>query len=722
MNGGGNIIKKVLRLMVTSLIIFCILFINIYPVNGAFMDEENNQNKKEQQLIKKIEIIHEAFPNQIDPVALYATVSYRPYFTGYVDEAYDKNFDAEQYENTWSGFDNAFNNLLSLFQAGVSSITIDDPSKTYDTSIAKEITTPKAVDLLTAATIVMLDSSGWTGTYSDENYQKALAGDSLVGSLLYDSDDQYVQKFIASIYNGAFCAAGAFVDVATGGLGVDFALTGFDATKLQEFEATSLFSNATERAGRYYTMSNICMNGFIGGTYPEAQNIEDEELNQAKKDKIAEEIINYAERLRELYGSDDCIYPTGTGDATNWRQYSGSWASLTLGSGGKTVSAAGCTSTSMAYLIQKSGTSLLSGNFDPGVFVQNASYQSSNLVWNSWQSVAPNFVMDKQNVSISNYNASSVASVIENELNTASKGLYQPFVVIQITGHWIAVDHIENGTVYVFDPAAEEGVGLVTLDTALNRGGKHRSLISYNTFYATDVAFGSTGPSDSSGSNSSSANYCGGTADLNAFLEFVAYLEGVSTCNYHGRGDGTGYSANNLGDGAGMTTAFGITQNYSKGAASQVGYASFNADISSGCTDKNYIDQMFPLIMQSYIDYVTQDLSSAGLNQAQIYTMASVVYNTGQGGSYVDIANKIKNNGADSFEVFDCMKTLGCGWGNSSYNDGLVSRRMAEYEAFKTGNFNAEKPSKGYSYFASINTTDKWQNYMNENWPTNRYE
>ena len=117
MNGGGNIIKRVLRLMVTSLIIFCILFINIFPVNSAFfMEEDDNENKEERQLIEKIEIIHEAFPNQIDPVALYATVPYRHYFVDYVEESYDKNFDAEQYENTWSGFDDAFNNLLSLFK------------------------------------------------------------------------------------------------------------------------------------------------------------------------------------------------------------------------------------------------------------------------------------------------------------------------------------------------------------------------------------------------------------------------------------------------------------------------------------------------------------------------------------------------------------------------------------------------------------------------------
>ena len=292
------------------------------------MDEETEANKKERQIIKKIEIIHETFKSQTDPVALYATISYQEYFGGYVNDAYDENFDENAYKDTWETFKTDYDDSMAIYNNGtgdncgencINQVEINNPSQSYETTVASQTNKPNSIDLLTAATIVMLDSSGWVGSYNEENYQKALAGDSLVGSLLYESDDQYVQKFIASIYNGAFCAVGAFIDMATAGAGVDLALTGFNPTKLQEFEASNFFSNGQERLGRYFTMASICMNGFIGGVYPEAQNISNQELKQAKKDKIAQDIIDYAEYLRGLYGSnDDCLTGnTQTGDLSD---------------------------------------------------------------------------------------------------------------------------------------------------------------------------------------------------------------------------------------------------------------------------------------------------------------------------------------------------------------------------------------------------------------------
>lgn len=275
-------------------------------------------------------------------------------------------------------------------------------------------------------------------------------------------------------------------------------------------------------------------------------------------------------------------------------------------------------------------------------------------------------------------------------------------------GHYIVLDHYDesNDKIYVFNSSGIASAnGYFTpseIDDYVNR---HQSLGMWAI-------------------SSSKVNYnnscdTGGTGDMSDLLSFVAYVEGSSSCNYKGKGPESGYRAINEGDGAGMTTAFGITERYDANYAATVGYSNFTSDIQSGCTDKEYIDKMFPVVMQSFIDVATNDLKDAGLNQAQIYVMASVAYNTGPAGSYKDIAQKIKSSGKDSFAVFDCMKTQGCGW-TANFNDGLVRRRMAEYEAFKSGNFNAAKPTEGYGYFAGINTDSKWKDYMNTHWPTNR--
>ena len=80
----------------------------------------------------------------------------------------------------------------------------------------------------------------------------------------------------------------------------------------------------------------------------------------------------------------------------------------------------------------------------------------------------------------------------------------------------------------------------------------------------------------------------------------------------------------------------------------------------------------------------------------------------------------IKSNGINSYETFNCMKTQGCGWGASGFNDGLVRRRMAEHEVLVTGNFKAAKPTETYRYFQTINTSGKFSEYKSTHWPTQR--
>lgn len=534
MKKNSEFCKKSIKKISFLSIILLVVFVNISNVFAGYMDEETNGNKKEQQLFDRIDAIKEAFPNQIDKEALYATIVHRGTLTDYINDSYDENFDKEEYKNSWSDFGknvtNLINNIGGSFtvigdailsqgeclvsnDSGENEDKYDDNcviNKMIEKAVDRENSSeegslvsvegakkPKSIDLLAAATIVMLDSSGWTGTYSDENYKKALAGNSLTGNVVDEND--IFGTAASFVINGWYCGVARNAELVVGGdwfnPGVDFADNG-DFGSQQDI--------VLNRYSRYYTMTNICENGFIGGTYdhvknPDLSTDEGKAQYQGKKDIVAEQIINLAKKFRG--NGDNCLYvgTSGSGDMVNWKQTDPRWSNLTLGSGGLTVGNAGCTATSMTYLIAKSGTTLTVPSIDPGVFVKNASFTSSNLIWNSWSSIAPNFKMHTQGASV---NVDNAAEVLSNVLNTPYDGQYQQFVILYLSlGHWVAVDHIENGKVYVFDPSpSADGEGIVELSKAY----KGSSLKSYNAFHATDVPFGSTGtssPSVSGGDN-----------------------------------------------------------------------------------------------------------------------------------------------------------------------------------------------------------------------------
>ena len=235
------------------------------------------------------------------------------------------------------------------------------------------------------------------------------------------------------------------------------------------------------------------------------------------------------------------------------------------------------------------------------------------------------------------------------------------------------------------------------------------------------IAHNKYGPWAISSDKAASANPCGdgGSASFDEFAEFIAHVEGDETCNYKGKGSGTGYTAGDIGDGAGVTTGLGVTENYDQEYAKKVGYSSFVSDLHSGCTDKNYINKIFEITSKELFEYVKKDMARYNLSETQLYALTSVVYNTGQAGSYVDISAKVKKHGPKSFEVFKCMTTHGCGW-TANYDDGLVRRRVAEYELLRSGNMKAAKPNETYAYFSGINSKAALDKYIKSHWPTKR--
>lgn len=331
--------KKTINIILALLLLSCIFFVNIAPSFAAYMDEDNTITRKERQVLEKIDIIAETFPNQIDRSALYATLVHRGNYMDYVNDSYDPDWDDDAYKEQlgnlnkdidtvtttpWNSIIN-IEELATLISAAVDCLIVDedenaeeerfDPECIFNKAVEQKIDKPyeqaeqrvtshsfgmQSIDLLTAATIVMLDSSGWTGNYDDEKYQKALAGTGLVGNLA----ESNIEKFTATVFNGLFCTVGALADIGSNGWAVDMVTTGFDPTasfsQYAEFGSSALFSNAEQRFGRYYTMTSICTNGFIGGTYQSVKNMSDEDYYQKRKNKIAKEIIGLAQTFRSM--------------------------------------------------------------------------------------------------------------------------------------------------------------------------------------------------------------------------------------------------------------------------------------------------------------------------------------------------------------------------------------------------------------------------------------
>ena len=350
--------KEEIKIVFILLMIVVIVFINIVSVNADYMDEETIGNRKEQQLLDKIEAIKNAFPNQIDEYALYATLMHRGTLTDYINESYDENFNKEEYNDLISNFANdistlggkIYDNVMSIWDALQSVIhcaycaligdAMEDEEcyEEYDDFqecvisgmidryvervnensedgfvTVSDIKKPQTIDLLMAATIVMLDSSGWTGNYSDENYKKALAGEQLVGNM-FDKNSM-IQNAMSVIMNGVFCAVGQ-----AGGF--ELTVNWFNpSTDYGSNENFGVDIHSIEgRYSRFFTMNQICQHGYIGGTYehvknPDLSTDKGEEKYQGKKDIVAEQIIDLAKRFRGEAESLSDICITGNTQA-----------------------------------------------------------------------------------------------------------------------------------------------------------------------------------------------------------------------------------------------------------------------------------------------------------------------------------------------------------------------------------------------------------------------
>jgi len=532
-------LSRKLKTISVILVSFLLIFSNCLPASAAYLDNSKDvSNIKEKQLLKKIDIIKQAYPKQIDKEALFATLSHRGSLTTYMNESYDPNFDENEYRKTWDTFGDDFAKPFQDIAFFVSGLTdtilkaldclltsnkdilacvtekklkeakVTNVGHTVSESIEK-INTPQSIDLLTAATLVMLDSSGWIGTYSDEKYKKALANDALVGSFI-EGDDP-LSAFAATTINAMFCTAGAILDFATDGKAVDFAVTKFNPeASFTNSKELGVATDVTGQFSRYLTMSKICAMGYIGGTYPTVMQLEDQERKQAIKDKYAEEIIKLAELFRS---KDNSCVTSSTGAFSSWKQYDPEWGGLDVGGGGS-VSSIGCLITSLAIQMARSGTQITNlpngyNSFNPGALVttlnQNGGFVGAGaFAWRGYESIASNWRIGDL-VAVHTSNTSSLASKLSEELATGAEGKYQKFILLQLrhngsSQHWVAVDSVSGNNVTIFDPGASGN----TLDD--NYSGW--VVMNYRVVYATDVELGKTGTS------TGGADYCETSGDI----------------------------------------------------------------------------------------------------------------------------------------------------------------------------------------------------------------
>ncbi len=469
---------KHLNKVLTVVLIFTIVFTNVVTSTEKvkadeeesttssnfclFCDSSDDDGRKEKQFAERLKIIKDIFGDSIDTADLAATVLYLKFDEG-VDRYYDEDFDEENFKNQWTDL---FNNLSS----SVSASSVDG---------AGEDENADKIDILTAATIVMALSNGLE-TYDRDKYKEAL---------MLDKGFTSNEAINVAMCNPVSRVVGSLLSTI---FGVINNLNPFNSNKTNFLKYVS-------------TMNDICDHGFLEANYSSVSDIEDADKRKYKKEQVVDSILETSDMYKPWFNiSDDPCdgYGTGensisAGDISNWRQAGESWSSIKIGtSKNDTIEQIGCTTVSMAYLMQKSGTMVTESSFDPGKFAKKVKYtDNGSLKWNSLKNIAPNW-KNSENTSIKGKSAKNVASIIKKALNTSLGNNNQAFIIIQMTNHWVAVDHVEGDTVYVLDPAAS-GTGLVTLQKALDDADDRNTgkvvLENYRTFYATDVAYSGNG-------------------------------------------------------------------------------------------------------------------------------------------------------------------------------------------------------------------------------------
>jgi hypothetical protein len=174
----------------------------------------------------------------------------------------------------------------------------------------------------------------------------------------------------------------------------------------------------------------------------------------------------------------------------SWKQGDSRWGSMRLGSSSYTMSNSGCAVTAVAMLMVHSG-SVTDSSFTPGTFCtflsNNGGLSSQgDISWSAATKLASSFKFEGYG-SLSSSSVSGKVSEIKNYIDAG----YYLAVSVKNGGHWVAVDRVENGVVYVIDPANGKVVNL--FDAYSNSGiSKIRKFKGANSVSTSNVVIEDT--------------------------------------------------------------------------------------------------------------------------------------------------------------------------------------------------------------------------------------
>ena len=184
-------------------------------------------------------------------------------------------------------------------------------------------------------------------------------------------------------------------------------------------------------------------------------------VEQNKWRAMAEGGMKYDEILIKHYDSANTGYTikrinnaVSNTEAENWKQCDSRWGALTVRK--QTICQIGCALTSVSIQIARSGTpTKVSGEFNPGTFMKahrsNGGFSTNDsITWNV-TGVAPGFKLIS-----SSYLSGTKEEKIRDIGNKISNNEY---VVLGVRysvggdiGHYVAVNYVDSGEIYTFDP------------------------------------------------------------------------------------------------------------------------------------------------------------------------------------------------------------------------------------------------------------------------------
>lgn len=172
------------------------------------------------------------------------------------------------------------------------------------------------------------------------------------------------------------------------------------------------------------------------------------------------QLSQYNELASDDYATlwNGIVYGIDSGEYVGWRQKGATWSSIRIGNTTSTIGDIGCLVTSVAILIQKSGTAPATITpFNPGTFVEalnkNGGFSSNgNLQYASINKVVPDFKY-VGNIELRNKTREEKLTLITKYFND---GYY---LTVEVKGatpgnqHWVAVIGIDGNNIVMVDPA-----------------------------------------------------------------------------------------------------------------------------------------------------------------------------------------------------------------------------------------------------------------------------